>query len=329
MEQALDGEVTLCLSRAPDFFKALEVEGITTDVLVVEDLYSSKIVGSAARSEREVWVDGRLQRLGYLSSLRIDPAYRKGSVLWRGFEFLSQLHEHGEVPAYLISVLKSNKDALNILTSGRGPLPKSRSLGTYQTLILRPNSSDLSGDRCPVKTLNPSDASKILEFTLNFGARQRQFYPSLSRDFSSETSGPFLGLTADAVLVYEEDGQIVGTVAIWNQRKYRQWKVPEQMLNIVTPYRKHMPRVFFLALVCIANDNLRVFHSLLQRALLSFGESDTLIVGFHEDDPLLPLAREYASLTIESTLELLYWPDGEGWVDELGSAIPYIEVGCL
>ena len=60
---------------------------------------SGRIIGFGCRSLRDVYINGEARTVGYLSSLRVLPAYRNIGLVARGYAFFRRLHrEDGSVP---------------------------------------------------------------------------------------------------------------------------------------------------------------------------------------------------------------------------------------
>ena len=60
------------------------------------------------------------------------------------------------------------------------------------------------------------------------------------------------------------------------------------------------------------------------------GEPDRyLLLGLHERDPLLAVARSLRGARYTTRLYLACWDDGEGLRQGLDGRPPYLELGCL
>jgi hypothetical protein len=322
------GSIPLTLSRTPHYFRAFEVEGYKTDVVIVLDQNTEAIVATAARSERECFINGNLANIGYLSSLRIAPEHRRGAVLARGYQFLRTLHENGSTSAYLCSVLESNIEALELLSSGRGPLPACRSLGVYRSCVIAPKRGDLF---LPpgIRRMCPDDYAEVAEFLCRHGGTQRNFYPHYTAHDLKGNEGPLRGLDLKRVFIAERFNSIVGVVGIWDQTDFRRWRILSEITGIPSKRASSTSRISFLALNCITRDNLEVFHDLLETALSSCSEDEIIVAGFHHTDPLLPIVESQATLSIDGVLLICYWPDGKTFVDNIRLGIPYLEAGSL
>jgi len=73
--QPVPGRVTVTFEREPDFSLGCAVTGDDCRILVARS-EDDGIVGVACASVRNVFVNGREQRLGYLGQLRVDERFR-------------------------------------------------------------------------------------------------------------------------------------------------------------------------------------------------------------------------------------------------------------
>ena len=71
-EHALPGDVALTFEREPDGAIAAAIEGDVHQTIVARGRNAGEIAGIASRAERDVFLNGRPARLGYLGALRAD-----------------------------------------------------------------------------------------------------------------------------------------------------------------------------------------------------------------------------------------------------------------
>ena len=72
--QTMPGRISLAFAREPDFSRGCAVTG--EDFKIVVARARDEIVGVACRSVRNVFLNGRETRLGYLGQLRVDDRFR-------------------------------------------------------------------------------------------------------------------------------------------------------------------------------------------------------------------------------------------------------------
>ena len=82
-ETPMDGRIAISFRREPSYFDAAVVEGDFHQVIAVRDGHDGKIVGMGCRSVRSRYVNGRLDRIGYLSGLRLLAEHRSRGLVAR------------------------------------------------------------------------------------------------------------------------------------------------------------------------------------------------------------------------------------------------------
>src|SRR5205085_4640021 len=133
---SMPGNITLSFHREPSFFLAEQAGNITSQVIVCKDHQKGQIVGMSSRSIRDVYIDGKPTRVGYLSMLRGLPEARGNVALARGYRYLHTLHADGAVPYYFTTILDDNTTAKVLLTSGRAGLPVYKPVARLSTYLL-------------------------------------------------------------------------------------------------------------------------------------------------------------------------------------------------
>jgi hypothetical protein len=160
--------------------------------------------------------------------------------------------------------------------------------------------------------------------------------------------GTYRGMRPEDLLLAFRDTVLVGTLAAWNQQAFRQtvihsyaghlhWTRP--VYNIWARCRGTPPlpepaqplRYRLAALPVVANDDRQVFQTLLDELLTHRAgtEHDYLLVGLHENDPLLPVLHRYQGVRYTTRLFVVCWSDGEAMRATLDDRPPYLELGSL
>ena len=343
------GWIRLRFQREPSFLAALGVEGSHSDVVAVEDIRSGRIVGMGTRSTKPIWLEGRPAVAAYLGNLRVDPRYRGGTLLARGYRQLASFASLTPADVCLTTLVEGNEPANSLLLSGRAGLPRYVPLAPVVTLAFgtRTRGRPPLPDGVGVRTAGPGDIGAIRAFLAETGPR-RQFFPRYAEDELRNGTGLLRGLRAGDILVAEESGRIVGTVAIWDQSAFRQTWVEgygralrgsRHLWNLYARRtgRPEFPppgqrlRYRYLALVSIEGDRTAVFGALFRESLGRLRDEDgsvTLLAGFCEDDPLLAVARRHPHIEYRSRLCAVLESD-TGRPPDLSQRRPYLELGSL
>jgi hypothetical protein len=348
--------IAVSFRREPSYFAGSVVDGRFRQVVAARECATGRLIGFGSRSISQRYVNGRPEPVGYLSSLRLLPEHRNRLLLARGYAFFRELHGDGRTPLYLTTIAEGNETALALLTSGRAGLPAYHFAGHYYTLAipLRRNSAPRAGrshnghrDGVEIEPARVEDLPKVLDFLHRVGSA-RQFFPCLQQDDFLVDEGRFRGLPLNHLLLAFRRGNLVGTLAAWDQQAFRQTVVHgyARPLNWCRPAynawarirsRPILPRPgqpfrhLVAALPVVAEDNPEIFAALL-RALLGHpaaGAYPHLLLGFHESDPLLAVARHHPSTWYTTRLYLVCWEDGEPRRSRLENRAPYLELGSL
>jgi hypothetical protein len=345
----MDGRIAVAFLREPSWFAGAVVDGPFRQVVACRDLETGKIIGFGCRSVRDVYVNGQPASVGYLSSLRVLAEHRNLGLVARGYAFFRELHGDGRVAFYLTTIAAGNRTALNVLTSGRAGLPTYHPAGTYHTVAIPlPRRRTTSQARtASVRPAQAEDLPPVLDFLTVAGPR-RQFFPRLEASDFLSPEGRMRGLSLDQVLLAERGGRLVGTLAGWDQRSYRQsvvyayhgWLRGLRPLYSAWAWllgRPGLPRpgdgfpYLMGALPVVAEDDDNVFTALLEalRDRAAGGPWTHLLIGLHERDPLLRVAQRYQAACYVTHLFLVCWSDGEAARIAVDGRVPYLEAGSL
>ncbi len=128
-ESPMGTNVRLSFRREPSFFPAEKIANTWSQLVVLQDDESEKVLGFGVMSGRPYWLNGQEVELGYISQLRLVSEFRNGLYLAKGYRKFRELHEQdGKVPFYITTVFSDNKTARSSLESGRVGLPTYRPL---------------------------------------------------------------------------------------------------------------------------------------------------------------------------------------------------------
>jgi hypothetical protein len=346
----MPGRVAVGFRREPSWFAAAIVDGYFRQVVACRDLDTGRLIGFGCRSIRRVYLNGQVADIGYLSSLRVLPAYRNIGLVARGYAFFRKLHPDGRVPFYLTTIAEGNETALKILTSGRAGLPTYHPAGRYYTFALpmprRPPRVALPAG-ASLRPATAGDLPAILDLLATEGP-SRQFFPRYEAEDLLSAEGRLRDLTLDRLILAERSGRLLGVVAAWDQHAYRQsviegysgWLKWVRPLYNTFQHLRGAPglpapgqplRYLTAAFPLIAGDDAGVFAALLAelRRRCSGGPWSRLLLGLHERDPLLGIVRRRAAACYTTHLYLVCWPDGDVQRAALDGRPPYLELGSL
>ncbi|MGZ3439457.1 MAG: GNAT family N-acetyltransferase [Polyangia bacterium] len=343
------GAISMGFERDPDFFCAATIEGDRHETLVLRDLESGRVVGLGSRSVRDAWINGERGRLGYLSQLRIDPAYRGGGLLQAGFAKMLELHRAGDAPFYVTTIIADNQIARRALEKDRPGKPRYQPWAQLVTLAL------LLGrrrrvPRLPGVELRPATAAELPQLVELLERNQRRFQLAPAWTAADLTDGERCrGLRIEDFLVAVRDGRLVGCLAIWDQQAFKQSVVRGYRgpLRIARPaYNRLAPlvrlptlpapgepvRQAYLSHFAVDGDDAGLGAALVALACDRMARSGLayLTLGLCEGHPLLqPLRRRFLHIAYRAIVYVCYYPDGEAAVRRLDGRPTHIELAVL
>lgn len=343
----MEGAIAVSFRREPSYFTGCRVQGDRTQVVACIHTRNGELAGLGSRNTAEAYVDGVARRIGYLADLRVAPQYRRGTLLARGYRYFRALHEADPVPFYTTMIYDGNLPALNTLQGARGGLPRYLDWGRFLTPALH---LDFHVTPKPAAGVSISRGTQeglpgIVAF-LNRILCQKQFAPVYRElDFPH---GRFRGLTAQDFFLAMRGGNIVGTMAVWDQAAYRQTHVERYrgtlaclrpLYNVAASVfpLKRLPapgeRIPYVYLACMAteNDDVGVFRHLLSavHGAIRRGPWHYAIAGLHESDPRAAELLALRHIPAAGRLFVVHYPHDALTLEDAGLRVPYLEAGCL
>jgi hypothetical protein len=351
------GRVTLTYERDPNYFLGCGVMGRFCQVIVARRQPTGQIAAVATRATRPLFINGRVEEVGYIGQLRVDRQFQGRWLVSGGFRYFHQLHADGRVSGYITTIIEGNTQAQGILVGrARSHFPVYRELDRLCTLAIilrRPRLPASLGSMRPGQT--PSyhlsqgsavDVGDVVTFLQHYGAA-RQFFPAyVEADFCD--SPTTLGFQVEDFILARRAGQLVGVMGLWDQSGYKQTVVrayPDPLRRL-RPFYNIWARLSggpplpppgrpihfaYASFICIAGDEPAIFRALLQRAcaLAAARGYAYLMVGLSERDPLLAVARHYSHIPYYSRLYTVCWKDEVNFHEKLDRRIPYVEIAAL
>jgi hypothetical protein len=351
-DNPMEGAIRLSLEREPNAFLATAIEGDSHATVVARAPGGDRIVGLGTRSVANAFVNGEPCRLGYLSQLRVDREARgKRRLLAAGYAALRATRGAGEAPFDITAIVADNDIARRLLGAGVPGLPRYRELSGFVTLVLpvlRPSFRPSS------VRIEPGAAERMAEVAACL-ERNRRRYQAAPFFTAAEILSPerSRGLAPkDFRLAVGEDGGLLGCLALWDQRGFRQAVVRGYAPRLARwrPWINRLSRLLgtprlpepgealahaYLSHVAVDEDDPEIFQALLEAA---YAEAKTrglayVILGFAAGHPWLPwLERRFRPRRYESVLYAVDWGDGAEATTEieaLDGRLPHVEVALL
>jgi ribosomal protein S18 acetylase RimI-like enzyme len=346
----MPGRFALTLEREPSFFRASTIEGDTHQVITGRDRETGTLVGLGTRAVRDASVNGAVERVAYLSQLRVHPEYR-GLVSWlkQGFQFLRQLHDQDDARHTFTTIIADNRLARTILEKDRRFKPNYRRCGELVTLLL-PVWRRRSLVSPPGVSIRAGRTEHLHDIAacLQRNHRRRQFAPHWTADDLAHPERT-RNLRPEDFLLAMSGPEIVGCAALWNQQSFKQTVVHgydrgfslfRRAMNIgarVTGWPR-FPAVgeplshAYVSHLAIDDDRPEICCALIQAALNRSVASGYvyLVLGLHGCNPLLPSVKSrFYSIDLRSILYHVFWPEGQSLANSLDDRVPHIEVAVI
>ena len=218
----MEGDISLRITRDPDFFQLNQLEGSQWRVGVAE--VDGRVVGCAMGAERIAYLHGVEQRTLYAGDLKVLPTMRGTGVAdalirWVMAELLDM---GGPGVPILLTVLAGNR-AMERRTSGRGTTPGVAHFATMRAFslpLLFPRAFKDSGLR--VSTATSRDIEDMLELWSHV-APARQLAPVLTAETFERWIARAPGLDISSYrLARDASGRLAGFMAWWDQSTFKQ-----------------------------------------------------------------------------------------------------------
>lgn len=346
----MPGDATISYEREPGFFESLKAMGHKTRVAVGRPADDpERVVALGCRTLRRAFVNGQPEEVEYLNQLRVDPEYRGEWLVEPLCQRVRRWHKEDPVSHSYTTIAAGNRAARVLLVKrSSGAIPTYRPLTELHTLAIFLRKWRLRHPSVPANvsvTRDPDDLAAVAHFLREAG-RDRPFFPVYeASDFNSEA---LLGFDTEDLFVARRDGQIVGTMGLWDVSGHKQnviqdyendlrWKRPLYNLGLRAAGAQPLPapgepiRSLYTSMACTAPGHADAYTALLEAAYQRAAQSTAvfLLVGGAEGDPLLDAARAYHHRSYHSTLYTTHWTDDSSQNVNVNHREPALEFATL
>jgi GNAT superfamily N-acetyltransferase len=317
------GDLSLCITREPDFFALTRLEGDQVR-LGVARAGAGDIVGCIAVAARTAWVGGRPIASAYAGDFKVHPAWRGTGVADALTEYVRQAAREigGDRIPIMFTVLAGNRAMEARVRSPRSGVSYAcaGSIRAWSIPFLWPRHSTPPALR--VDRAAAGDLDEMAERWLAVGP-MRHFTRVVDRPAFSDwlNRAPGLRIT-DYLLARRRDGRIAGFLATWDQSSFKQLRVTgfaprlalmRGAMNAVAPLLGTAPmppegqplRSLTTVHLCVAPDEPEVLRALLRHAYRDHRRDGYAFMGVGLD-PREPLNRALAGLLAQPTAVAIY-----------------------
>jgi len=253
-ENPMRGEITLSFEREPNYFHGFDIEGLETQTILAYESEQLLCMGRCSIQRR--FVNGQIQRVGYLADLRLDAQVQgRFDILRRGYQFFRELH-HNEPPEfYFTSIAADNHRSIRLLERGLSGMPAYEFLRDFVTLLI-----PVSRNAHKLRQLNcvRGSGEHLAELVscLNSHAKQNQLAAFWTEDDLISLKGVGLALS-DFQLVLAEN-KVIACAALWDQRRFKQIVVREynRKISVARPWINLAAKLFGTPRLLTINSTL-------------------------------------------------------------------------
>jgi hypothetical protein len=348
-ENPIPGSISLSFEREPCYFDASVVEGAFHQTIVARESDSGTVIGFGDRSVRPLFVNGRVQDIGYMSQLRVNPTYGKGMYLARGlaggFKKYHELHQDGRTSFYLMSVIEDNLSARKLLTSGLPGYPHARVFARMFTYAVYPvrRKREIPLPASMRIIRGDENYTGAIVDCLNRNNARKQFAPYWTCDslFLPNLS------PADFFLALDDEG-VIGCLACWDQTVFKQTVVRgysgslarwRKVINVFSHFGRvpYLPqpntllRYSYASHLAMDDDDPVIFNALLGKVYHCNLEQNYsyFMIGLAESNPLRRVVEAYHPLTYVSQIYLMDWNEDGDLLASIDQRIPGLEIALL
>ncbi len=244
LESPMESDVlSMVLDRSPDMFLVPRIffDEFKAFGFFREDL----LVGFVMICEKELYVNGKAQLVGYLANMYVQTDARKLGWLYKASQLLfEELHQKTDIG--FASTVQGNKATESMIGRriGKFPLmPYSQTVGlqVVHTLLItfkKRQHQKSKGLKLMTRRANPSDLPKIAKL-LDHEYRNRLFGPVMTEKHLREVIEKRPGFSISDYWVAERRDKLVGVCSAWDTSAFRNIRVMAYMKRFKWVYRMY------------------------------------------------------------------------------------------
>jgi len=336
-----DGGFSVQFLRKPKPLESFRKDGDTAKILIMKDALTLEVIAVGGCVIRREYLDGSVKRIGYLTGLKILPAYQKKiRCIAESYQFLHE-NTKDEVDLYYTTILSSNTGAQKLLEKRHRNMPAYRYLGEYTTYCLR--AGGRSGGRYGGRSGGKSEGRFGSSLTGATADEVAQLYGSSLRKLNLAPMNTELsGLSAEDFYTLRDVRQdIIACCAIYKQQSYKQYVISDynRMYRILSKLPVHLlgyPKFpaqnsylnyASVAFLYVKDNNIRLGRQFLRAAMNQAGRTgqagmtgrteqeshsgriDVLLAGQFCNNPLRGIFDRIRHVKFQSRLYEVSWDE--------------------
>jgi hypothetical protein len=340
------GNISLLYTRREDAYASLMREGEEVTIITCRDTKEDKIAAIALVAIRNLYINGKKKRVGFLSSLKARGEYRQVfHFLHHGYAYFKDIYRQKKLPFYLMTVLEDNDYAIKLFAKRRTFMPNHYGLGTYAVHAFKTGLKTKYVPGFAFKRCTTEEFPEVLAF-LNGKGKSQQFFPVLqAQDFQV---GSRYGLQAhDFYALRDKDNHILAAGAVWDQKEYKQYLVKgyKGIYKCLSPISSLLPifgyphmlskagtvlNFFTLSFWAVKDDNPAYFNRFIRLISQANQAYRFFVLGMHEDNTLKEALNGIPHFSYRSKIFLADWDKSGHAMSQLDrQRVTYLECGTL
>lgn len=341
------GNINLVLDHSPDIWKSLTVEGYNNNIIAAIDINVNKIVAAMICSQKECFLNGQIQPVGYLSGLKVLPEYQGTIVTALLIKHFRKWWDNTKPVIWFFSVFNDNKKSVRLFDKKNSVLPDIQVVGETNTYIFKKRYFPVGkySSLIKVRKANRADVSSIMQFIKEEG-KYRAFLPDYNESDLIDGKGLLNQFNIDNLVIAEVENEIVGIMGIWYQSATRRWKVTSysKKVRFFRPLINLGAKIFrmpelptenseikyrILSLMLAKNDDSEIFKAMFNHIMRSEERNDgTYSITIKKDNPLNGYFKK-RSIQFSNSIYLTVQPENRNLIENLNLRNLYIEQGGL
>lgn len=321
------GRICVKFLRNPNPVASFQREGDkAVIILLVDTERNDRPVGMGACIIRKEFIDGRVNKIGYLTGLKIVPEYRKKIFfIPKLYEYLRSIVDD-DISVFYTTILSENEAAIKLFEKKRKGIPEYSFQGEYTTYMY--TSAKKQGEG----RLHQGLCEKLKIF-YNESLNENNFSPVDLLDYGMKPENYYY--------LEDEAGQITAACGVLNQEQTKQYQVteykglyklasylPSKMLGYPSfPREKANAKFKSVFALRSANENVEAAEMLLRFIAQEFPKDDFMLIGLHDSNYLKKCFEKIRHISYKSRFYTVLFDDMKDV--ELGGKPIGVEVSLL
>lgn len=341
----MEGDISLTFETEPSFFKAISILGEKQTVLSIRDLEKNKIIGFLIRSTKNVFINEKVEKVGYLSSIRLLKKYRGGRLLIKGNQELKKLLESSSEKINFTTIIKNNIYAQKVISKSRAGLPKYTEIGINKTFAIKPSRRTRYKNSNKImiqKGIEGFSIKKVTDF-INENGKKKNLFPVFTEELIEK--GSLNNFRVEDLYIAHKKDKILGVLGCWDQSNFKKtivrglskkYKLIRFINNYFLTHIIDTPTIsninqeinaFYLNFIVIKENNNDVFSCLIDTISKDYAKKNYnyFLIGLDEKDPLCKSLKKFRSFTYDAIVYLVDYQSKS----TLDNRIKYLEISTL